>query len=117
MLTAVLLAAAAATQSPPEQPYPEPTIGMVEACLHSAVERDLVTKEDGRWKYMCTGQAAEALWNHLEALKRDSWEQVVPEGTWLSREFPLGGCFRRVKNPDGSAATSGLSCTVWVPRK
>jgi hypothetical protein len=113
----ILLAAAPLVETPPEKPFPEPTPALIEACLEDAVERDLVTKTKDSWKYICADQTAEALWNHLAALKLESWEQVVPEGTWLSRQFPLGGCFKRVKNPDGTPATSGLSCTVWIPRK
>lgn len=121
MVTMILLAAAAAAQTPAEAPSAGPTLGMVEACLRNAVSEGRVTKadEDGEgrsWKYICDGEAAEAMWDLLASRGVKSWEQEVGSGTWLSRDFPLGGCFRRIRNPDGSAPTSGLSCTIWIPR-
>lgn len=122
MAPMILLAAAAAAQSPVEGAPAEPTLGMVEACLADAVQERRVTKadEDGEgrtWKYICDGEAAEVMWNHLASLDVKSWEQTVESGTWLSRDFPMGGCFRRIRNPDGTEATSGLSCSIWIPRR
>lgn len=117
MLISILLSASAIAQTPSEKTFPEPTIGMVEACIINAVEANAVSRERESWKHICAGEPAEALWNHLVALDVPSWEQVVSEGTWLSRAFPLGGCFRRVKTPDGQPSSTGLSCTIWIPRK
>lgn len=90
---------------------------MMEACLDNAIERDAVSQSDNRMKYICIGTPARALWDFLEAAKLDSWEQEPEgEGRWLSREFPLGACFKRLANADGSPATNGLSCTIWIPR-
>lgn len=121
MVTMILLAAAAAAQTPAEAPQPEPTLGMVEACLRNAASEQRVSESDeegeGRsWKYICQGEAAEAMWDLLVRQGVESWEQKVESGTWLSRDFPMGGCFRRIRNPDGTAATSGLSCSIWIPR-
>jgi hypothetical protein len=110
MLLPLLLATAATSAIPAEKPFPEPTPAMIEACLYNALDQKLVSETK-------SGEPAKALWDHLTALETPSYEQTVPEGTWLSREFPLGGCFQRVKNPDGSPAKSGLSCSVWIPRK
>lgn len=116
MLT-IVLAAAVAAEAPAGKPYPEPTMALVEACLADAVADNEVTETADSWKYICNGAPARALWDHLEALRIEPWEQVVSEGTWQTREFPLGGCFRRVKDPEGKPTDSGLSCSVWVPRK
>jgi hypothetical protein len=117
MFFSMLLAASSVAQAPPEKAFPEPMLGLVEACLADAVADDEVSQTKDSWKYICGGEPAEALWNHLVAIEVKSWEQVVSEGTWITREFPLGGCFRRVKDPDGQPATTGLSCSIWVPRK
>jgi hypothetical protein len=117
MLFPLLLSAAAAAQTLAEKPFPEPTPVLIEACLKEAIEQRYVSKTKDSWKYMCAGASADALWDHLVALDLGSWEQVQPGGTWLSRSFPLGACFRRVKDPDGQAVDTGLSCTVWIPRK
>lgn len=116
MISIALLAAAAAAQTPPEPGFPEPTLGMFEACLADAVRNNRVSEEDGSWKYICGGQSAKVLWDHLVSLDVKSWEQKVESGTWLSRDFPMGGCFRRIRNADGTEATSGLSCTIWIPQ-
>jgi hypothetical protein len=113
MLLALLLAAQ-------EPPFPERAPGLIEDCLEAAVVQDNVRHddEDGpRIKYMCTGDPARQLWAFLEQAKLPVWEQDTPaEGRWATRNFPLGGCFRRVRNADGTPATDGLSCSVWVPR-
>lgn len=116
MIALAVLVAAAAGQTPPEPAFPEPTLAMAEACLADAVDRGRVSKDDGSWKYICSGQPAQVLWNHLVSLGVESWEQKVESGTWLSHAFPMGGCFRQLKDADGKEATSGLSCTIWIPR-
>lgn len=98
-------------------PYPEQTPQFIEACLHDAVENDFVEVTGDSHKYMCTGPAAEHFWQFLEDAKIDPYEQNAgDDGFWLSRDFPLGGCFKRTRLPDGTPATSGLSCSIWIPR-
>jgi len=96
--------------------FPEQMPALMEACLTAAVTSEEVTDTEDSHKYICTGDTAERLWAFLERAKIRSYEQETPEGRWLSREFPLGGCFKRVRLPDGAPASSGLSCTIWVPR-
>ena len=96
--------------------FPERVPGMIEACLLEAVETGEVSDTDDSHKYLCSGEAAEQLWSFLENARLESHEQDVPEGRWLGRDFPLGGCFKRVRMPDGSTATTGLSCSIWIPR-
>ena len=97
--------------------FPERTPGMIEACLEAAVASGSVSQTEDSHKYICGGEAAARLWQYLEDAKIESWEQdTEDEGRWLSRGFPLGGCFKRVRKADGTAATGGLSCTVWIPR-
>lgn len=88
----------------------------MEACLTDAVAAGDVTDTEDSHKYICAGDAAAQFWAFLERAKIRSYEQDTPEGRWLGREFPLGGCFKRVRLPDGGAASDGLSCTIWVPR-
>jgi hypothetical protein len=89
---------------------------LMEACLADAVAAGDVTDTEDSHKYICGGDPAKQLWAFLERAKIHSYEQDTPEGRWLSREFPLGGCFKRIRLPDGTPASSGLSCTIWVPR-
>lgn len=96
--------------------FPEQTPGMIESCLYEAVATNSTSTTDDQYKYICSGQVAQKLWSYLEKEKVHSWEQTTENGVWLSREFPLGGCFKRVRNVDGSIAADGLSCTVWIPR-
>lgn len=96
--------------------FPEQVPGLMEACLIAAVAAGDVTETEDSHKYICGDDAAVRLWAFLESSKVRSYEQDTPEGRWLSREFPLGGCFKRVRLPDGERATDGLSCTIWVPR-
>jgi hypothetical protein len=97
--------------------FPERTPVLIEACLEAAVETGQVTVTEDSHKYICAGEAAENFWSFLEAAKLESYEQDAGStGHWLGREFPLGGCFKRVRLADGSRASSGLSCTVWIPR-
>ncbi len=112
-----LLSMAVASSATPEKPFPEPMPSMMEACLLDALNGKRVSKTEDSWKYMCTDAPAEALWKHLTSLDVESWEQTVSNGTWLSRAFPLGGCFRQVREEEGNTATTGLSCTIWIPRK
>ena len=96
--------------------FPERVPGMIEACVLGAVAEGAVTDEEGNYKYICTGEPAEAPWAYLEQAKIESWEQdTKTEGRWLSRPFPLGSCFKQLRKADGAAATDGLSCTIWVP--
>lgn len=96
--------------------FPEQIPALMEACLTDAVASGEVTDTEDSHKYICADDAAARLWAFLERAKIHSYEQETPEGRWLSREFPLGGCFKRVRFPDGKPANSGLSCTIWVPR-
>jgi len=96
--------------------FPEQLPGLMEACLETAVAAGDVTDTEDSHKYICAGDTAARLWEFLERAKVSSYEQDVPEGRWLSRDFPLGGCFKRIRLPNGEPATDGLSCTIWVPR-
>lgn len=96
--------------------FPERVPGMIEACLTDAVASGDVTDTKDSHKYICAGDPALRLWAFLEEAKIDSYEQDTPQGRWLGREFPLGACFKRIRMPDGAAASDGLSCTIWVPR-
>lgn len=116
MFLSIVLAIAAPSEQLPDKPFPDPMPSMMEACLTDAVSRKNVSKEKDAWKYICANEPAQALWNHLEKLNVDSWEQTVSNGTWLSRAFPLGGCFRQMKDTAGESATTDLSCTLWIPR-
>lgn len=96
--------------------FPERMPGMIEACMTAAVAAEDVSDTDDSHKYICADNTAAQLWTFLERAKVPSYEQDTPEGRWLSREFPLGGCFKRLRMPDGTPARDGLSCTIWVPR-
>jgi hypothetical protein len=96
--------------------FPEQVPALIEACVTAAVVAKDVTDTEDSHKYICAGDTAAKLWAFLERAKIRSYEQETPEGVWLSREFPLGGCFKRVRLPDGKPASGGLSCTIWVPR-
>lgn len=97
--------------------FPEQVPGLVEACLENAVATNAVTETDDSHKYICGGDTAARLWKFLERANIKSYEQDTPdEGRWLGRDFPLGGCFKQIRRPDGTAGGSGLSCTIWVPR-
>ena len=112
----LILMASLALAEPAPAAFPERTPGLMEACIANAIEIGQVSDTDDSHKYICTGEAAERFWSFLEKAKIDTWEQDVPEGRWLGRAFPLGGCFKRTRMPDGSPATKGLSCTIWIPR-
>ncbi|HJO64344.1 MAG TPA: hypothetical protein QF469_03300 [Sphingomonas sanguinis] len=99
-----------------EKPFPEQVPVLMEACLGEAIDAGRVRDTEESHKYICAGEAADKLWAFLERHKVQSYEQDTPEGKWLSREFPLGGCFKRVRMPDGGPLVEGLSCTIWVPR-
>ena len=97
--------------------FPEQVPGLIEACLASAVAADSVTDTDDSHKYICGGDTAARLWAFLERAKVRPYEQDTPnEGRWLTREFPLGACFKQIRRADGTAGGDGLSCTIWVPR-
>lgn len=115
MMLLPVIAMLAANPSTPD--FPEEVPGLIEACLASAVASGFVTDTDDSHKYMCNGDAAARLWAFLERAKIRSYEQDTPEeGRWLTREFPLGACFKQIRRPDGTAGGSGLSCSIWVPR-
>ncbi|MDR6126575.1 hypothetical protein QE361_003685 [Sphingomonas sp. SORGH_AS802] len=112
----LILSVALLLASADKPAFPEKVPGMIEECLTSAIAAGDVTDTDESHKYICAGDAAKQLWDFLETERLSSYEQDTPQGRWLGREFPLGGCFKRVKMPDGQAASGGLSCTIWVPR-
>ena len=99
-----------------DKPFPEQMPVFMEACLGEAVDAGYVSDTEESHKYICAGKAADNLWAFLERYRIESYEQDTPEGKWLGREFPLGGCFKRVRMPDGGPLVPGLSCTIWVPR-
>ena len=102
---------------PSASDFPEQVPGLIEACLASAVAADAVTDTEDSHKYICGGDTAARLWAFLERAKRRTYEQDTPdEGRWLTREFPLGACFKQIRRPDGVTGGNGLSCTIWVPR-
>jgi hypothetical protein len=97
--------------------FPERAPALIEACLVEAVAEDRVSETENRHKYICAGPAAERFWAFLEQANVQPWEQDTgADGRWLSRGFPLGGCFKRIRMADGSPATDGLSCSIWIPR-
>lgn len=113
MIDLLLIAAAAAA----EPSFPEQMPGMIERCIQSAIEEQETAEEERAHKYMCTGEAASRLWSWLEQAKLPSWEQDTSrEGRWLSRGFPLGACFRRIRDAEGRVSETGLSCSIWIPR-
>lgn len=113
----LFLIASLALADPAPAAFPERTPGLIEACLANALSEGQVSDTDDSHKYICSGEAAERFWSFLEKKKVEASEQDVGEdGRWLSRYFPLGGCFKRTRLADGSPAKSGLSCTVWIPR-
>jgi hypothetical protein len=96
--------------------FPERSPAMIKACPEDAASKGEIMMEEDDRKYICGGAPARALWTFLEAARVEFWEQDASrEGSWLSREFPLGGCFKRVRNSDGSSAKTGLSCSIRVP--
>ena len=113
----ILLIASMIVAETPAVPFPERTPALIEACLTEAVEASKVDVTKDSHKYICSGQSAERLWAFLEDTKIESYVQDAgDEGHWRTREFPLGGCFKRSRMADGSPATTGLSCTIWIPR-
>lgn len=113
----MMLLIAMALADPGAAPFPERTPELIEACLITAVEAGDVDATEDSHKYICSGEPAEQLWTFLEDAKIEPFEQDVgAEGVWLSRGFPLGGCFKRLRLADGTPATTGLSCTIWIPR-
>lgn len=99
--------------------FPEKMPALIENCLNGAVIDKDVRKTDDSYKYICAGEAAQKLWEFLEAAKIETFEQTPKGdvGRWLSRVFPLGGCFKRLSDGDNAPTPEGLSCTIWIPRK
>jgi hypothetical protein len=113
----MLLIAAIAFAEPAASEFPERTPQMIEECILDAVEKTQVEDVKESHKYICSGPPAERFWTFLETAKIASYEQDAgPDGHWLSREFPMGGCFKRLRTAEGAPATKGLSCTIWIPR-
>ena len=113
----LLLIASMAVAQPDRPPFPERVPGLIEDCLVEAIAQGEVSETEDSHKYMCGGEAAERFWLFLERANLPSWEQNAgADGHWLSRSFPLGGCFKRTRMPDGSRAVDGLSCSIWIPR-
>ena len=113
----ILLIASLVIAEPDVTALPERTPSLIEACLENAVETSDVTTTDDSQKYICSDQPAKQLWTFLEDAKIDSYEQDAgSEGHWLTREFPLGACFKRSRMADGTPTQTGLSCTIWIPR-
>jgi hypothetical protein len=111
----LILSMALADPAPPA--FPERTPALIEACLTEAVKDGIVSDTEGSHKYICMDEAAERFWAYLEAAGIEAVEQdTAAEGRWLTRDFPLGACFKRIRMADGSPATTGLSCTIWIPR-
>ncbi len=112
----LLFLIAVAIVDPAPTAFPEQVPAMIESCLAEAIaQRDVFQTEDNH-KYICTGDPAVRLWRFLEGAKVAAYEQDTPEGRWLSRDFPLGACFKRIRMADGGPLREGLSCTIWVPR-
>ena len=111
------LIAAMVVAQPAPGAFPERAPGLIQACLREAIEEGDVSATPDSHKYICGGEAAERLWTFLEQANVSSYVQDTgAEGQWLSRPFPLGGCFKRTRMPDGTRATTGLSCSIWIPR-
>ncbi|QAY77248.1 hypothetical protein [Sphingosinicella sp. BN140058] len=103
---------------PAAAPFPERTPALIEDCLANALETDGVSETDDSHKYLCVGEPAERFWSFLERAGIEPWEQDAgDEGVWLSRDFPLGACFKRTRMADGTGAKDGLSCSIWIPRR
>ena len=119
MFAALACVAGSGASAAQDRPFAERSLGLVEDCLEAAVADadDMVSETDDSHKYMCIGEPAERLWAFLGTAGGSKWvQQTEEEGTWDSRGFPLGGCFRRIRNDDGTPATDGLSCSIWIPR-
>ncbi len=101
---------------PEQRAFPEQVPGLIEGCLAAAIAENGVSETKDSHKYICGGDEAARFWAFLETARLPTFEQDTPEGRWLGREFPLGGCFKRVSLPDGRRSSDGLSCTIWVPR-
>lgn len=113
-----LLIASLFLAGPSPGAFPERTPGLIEACLTNAIEAGHVSETEDSHKYMCMGESAERFWAFLEKAKIRPYEQDAgEEGHWLSRDFPLGGCFKRVRMADGSRLVPSLSCSIWIPRQ
>ena len=112
LIASILLADSTSSSS-----FPERVPGLMEACLVEAVDADEVSETEDSHKYMCGGEPALRFWTFLESANVPAYEQDVgEEGHWLSRDFPMGGCFKRIRKSDGSPATTAISCSIWIPR-
>jgi hypothetical protein len=113
----LLLIAAMVIAEPAPARFPERVPGLIEACLANAVAEGEVSDTEDSHKYICQGETAQRFWIFLEEANVDAHVQDTgEEGRWLTRLFPLGGCFKRVRTADGSPAAEGLSCSIWIPR-
>lgn len=113
----MLLIAALVFAEPTASEFPERTPQLIEECILDAVAKTQVEDTVESHKYVCSGRPAEQFWTFLEKAKIASYEQDAgPDGHWLSRDFPLGGCFKRLRTADGTPTTTGLSCSIWIPR-
>jgi hypothetical protein len=99
-----------------ETSFPERMPSMMESCINQAVTSGEVSENRKDHKYICSGQFAQDIWDYLENAKIESWKQTTENGIWLSRDFPMGGCFKKIRNSDNSTASNGLSCSIWIPR-
>ena len=112
-----LLIASIVLAQPAPAAFPEHVPGLIRDCLTEAIDEGHVSETEDSHKYMCGGEAAERFWIFLEQAHIGAYEQDAGvDGFWLTRLFPLGGCFKAVRMADGSPATEGLSCSVWIPR-
>jgi len=97
--------------------FPERVPELIEACLADAVASGEVSDTPDSHKYICGGDPAQRFWAFLEQANLSTREvDAGEEGHWLGRDFPLGACFKRTRMADGSPATAGLSCSIWIPR-
>lgn len=115
---AVILSALALSASPASaKDFAERSPGLLEDCLVRAAADDAVSETDDGYKYICSGDPAQRFWDFLQGAGGEAWvQETLQEGAWDSRAFPLGGCFKRIRNHDGTPATDGLSCSIWIPR-
>jgi hypothetical protein len=113
----LLMIASMVLADPEPAPFPERVPGLIQACLANAIEIGEVSETDDSHKYMCGGDAAQRFWVFLERANVRAFEQDAGEdGFWLTRLFPLGGCFKQIRRADGTPAAGGLSCSIWIPR-
>jgi hypothetical protein len=113
----LLLIAAMLLADPAPAAFPERSPHLIEACIADALKEGRVSDTEDSHKYICADEAAERFWAYLEEAGIEAIEQDAgAEDYWLTRDFPLGACFKRTRMADGSPLEAGLSCTVWIPR-